>query len=80
MPISINIIACLECNCQIWAPQLVYFDKIHQNTKKILCFFTFPFFSNAQSDSFRGVGSQMDTSMINLRKVDSTVSSYIGEF
>jgi hypothetical protein len=29
MPISINIIACLECSCHIWLPQLVYFDKIH---------------------------------------------------
>jgi hypothetical protein len=25
MPISINIIACLECSCHIWVPQLVYF-------------------------------------------------------
>jgi hypothetical protein len=29
MPISIIIIACLECSCHIWVPQLVYFDKIH---------------------------------------------------
>jgi hypothetical protein len=28
-PISINIIACLECSCHIWVQQLVYFDKIH---------------------------------------------------
>jgi hypothetical protein len=54
MPISINIIACLECSCHIWVPQLVYFDKIHHNF-----FYTFPFFSNAQSDSFDGVGSHI---------------------
>jgi hypothetical protein len=29
VPISINIIACLECSCHIWVPQLVYFDKVH---------------------------------------------------
>jgi hypothetical protein len=45
------IIACLECSCHIWVPQLVYFDKIHHDTKKNILF------SNAQSDSFRGVGS-----------------------
>jgi hypothetical protein len=38
MPISINVIACLECSCHIWVPQLIYFDKIH----------TFPFFSLSQ--------------------------------
>jgi hypothetical protein len=54
MPISINIIACLECSCHIWVPQLVYFDKIHHD-----CFFSL--FSNAQSDSFRGVGSHLWT-------------------
>jgi hypothetical protein len=57
MPITINIIACLECSCHIWVPQLVYFDKIHDTRKQIL---NFRFFSNAQSDSFRGrVGSHM---------------------
>jgi hypothetical protein len=29
MPISINIIACLERCCHIWVLQLIYFDKIH---------------------------------------------------
>jgi hypothetical protein len=56
MPISINIIACLECSCHIWVLQLVYFDKIHHDTKKKFLF-TFPFFSlfpSAQSDSFHG--------------------------
>jgi hypothetical protein len=42
---------------------LVYFDKIlHCILKKRIFFFAIPFFSlfsNAQSDSFRGVGSQM---------------------
>jgi hypothetical protein len=44
MPISINIIACLECSCHIWVLQLVYFDKIHHDTKKTFFFFLlFPF-------------------------------------
>jgi hypothetical protein len=66
MPISINIIACLECSCHIWVLQLVYFDKIHhvykkQKQKKNI-FFTLPFFSlfsNVQSDSFHGVWSHI---------------------
>jgi hypothetical protein len=46
-------IACFECSCHIWVPQLVYFDKIHHDIK--ICtkmytrthtnthfFFTFP--------------------------------------
>jgi hypothetical protein len=48
MPISINIIACLECSCHNWVPQLIYFDKIHHIKKKkksIFIIFFLPFFS-----------------------------------
>jgi hypothetical protein len=66
IPISINIIACLECSCHIWVPQLVYFDKIHHvllymYTKKNNFFLLFPF---SQSDSFRGVRSQLLSSLL----------------
>jgi hypothetical protein len=57
--LSINTIACLECSCHIWVPQLVYFDKIHhvhvhfvyEKKRNFFLlfpfshFFTFPFFS-----------------------------------
>jgi hypothetical protein len=60
MPISIDIIACLECCCHICVPQLVYFDKIH-HAYYVVFFLLFPFshFSQMRNDSFRGVGSQM---------------------
>jgi hypothetical protein len=65
MPISINIIACLECSCHIWVLQLVYFDKIHHvwyaKKKK----------SNVLSHSFRGVGHKdLVNSLIQQRFMD----------
>jgi hypothetical protein len=58
-PIGINTIACLECSCHIWVPQLTYFDKIHhaQATKNVFLLFRFSHFS--QCDSFHGVGSHI---------------------
>jgi hypothetical protein len=54
MPISINIIAYLECSCHIWVPQLVYFDNIL--TKKCFALPFFTLFPNAQNAHFVVLG------------------------
>jgi hypothetical protein len=59
MQISINIIACLEYRCHIWVPIVIHH----------VYFFFFSFFSNAQSDSFRGVWSQFLSSWFRLKKL-----------
>jgi hypothetical protein len=59
MPISINNYSMFGVQLSYLVPHLVYFDKIHHVYKKNETFFLLPFFSNAQSDSFRGVGSHL---------------------
>jgi hypothetical protein len=71
MPISISIIACLECS--IWVPQLVYFDKIHHVyrvlKKKIYIFIFFLLFPFSHFSQMRKATHFMVLGHISLHGV-----------